>query len=271
MNQKHRFRWVILGGILLLIIGISYIVVQSQCQDAQFIQDDDTPKEYQILFIGNSYTFSNDLPQIFAKLAQSGGYDMSTAMLAEGGWTLNKHSQSKETIERIQGQSWDHVILQEQSVIPTNPEERQQFMYPAIRLLHKEVEEMGGEVILFMTWGRQSGLPESSFRDFREMQVEVEQGYQIIADELELMVSPVGTAWQNALNKNPHLELWGVDGSHPNMIGTYLAACVFYAVIYQDSPEGLVYTAGLDLNTAQSLQWIAAKTVFEDLERWNIK
>jgi len=271
MNHKRRFKWTITACILILFIGLSYIAVQSLYQEAQFIQDDELLKEYQILFVGNSYTFSNDFPQIFAKLAQSGGYDVSVAMLAEGGWALSKHSQSIGSIERIQQQSWDYVILQEQSIIPSNPKDREQNMYPAIRLLHKEIENTGADVILFMTWGRRDGLPQSAYNDFDEMQTELETGYINIADELNVMVSPVGIAWQNGLEKNPQLVLWQGDGSHPNMNGSYLAACVFYAVIFQESPEGLASMAGLQVDIGHFLQSVAAETVFDDLERWNIK
>jgi hypothetical protein len=254
-----------------MFIVLSYIAVQSLYQEAQIIQDDDLLKEYQILFVGNSYIFSNDFPQIFANLAQSGGYDVSVAMLAEGGWTLSKHSQSIGSIERIQQESWDYVILQEQSIIPSNPKDREQNMYPAIRLLHKEIENMGADVILFMTWGRRDSLPQSAYNDFDEMQTGLETGYMNIADELNVMVSPVGIAWKNALEKNPQLVLWQKDGSHPNMNGSYLAACVFYAVIFQESPEGLAYMAGLQVDLGHFVQSVAAETVLDDLERWNIK
>ena len=254
-----------------MFIGLSYCVARFLFQEEQFIQNDDLLQEHQILFIGNSYTSSNDFPQIFTKLAQDGGYDVSVVMLAEGGWTLSKHGQSLESIEWIQQQSWNYIVLQEQSIIPSNPIEREQNMYPAIRLLHKEIENMGADVILFMTWGRRDGLPQSAYNDFDEMQTELETGYVNIADELNVMVSPVGIAWQNALEKNLQLVLWQEDGSHPNMNGSYLAACVFYAVIFQESPEGLAYMAGLQVDLGHFLQSIAAETVFDDLERWNIE
>jgi len=61
--------------------------------------------------------------------------------------------------------------------------------------------------------------------------------------------------------QDPQLNLWQDDGSHPNEQGTYLAACVFYAVIFQKSPEGLSFTAQVPSETAGTLQKIAAQTV----------
>lgn len=271
MNHKRRYRWIISSFILILFIGLLYIVALFPYREAQVIQDEDLLKVHQILFIGNSYTSSNNFPQIFTKLAQDGGYDLSALMIAEGGWTLSNHSQSIGSDDRIQQQSWTYVVLQEQSIIPSNPKVREHNMYPAIRLLHEEIENLGADVVLFMTWGRRDGLPESGYNDFFEMQTELEKGYLKIADELNVMVSPVGIAWQNALEKNTQLVLWQEDGSHPNINGSYLAACVFYAVIFRESPEGLAYMAGLHEDLGHFLQSVAADTVFDDLERWNIE
>jgi hypothetical protein len=51
------------------------------------------------------------------------------------------------------------------------------------------------------------------------------------------------------------------DRKHPTLAGTYLAACVFYAVLNENSPEGIAYTAGLDPVDAAFLQHIAWETV----------
>ena len=60
------------------------------------------------------------------------------------------------------------------------------------------------------------------------------------------------------LEQYPQIELWGEDGMHPSLEGSYLAACTAYAVIFQESPEGCTYTAGLDSETAAQLQTLAA-------------
>jgi hypothetical protein len=91
-----------------------------------------------------------------------------------------------------------------------------------------------------------------------------------IADELEATVSPVGIAWREVRQQYPDINLYKDDGSHPNRRGTYLAACVFYAVVFQQSPEGLRYTGGLSPEETAVLQRIAAETVLSDLERWHI-
>ena len=78
---------------------------------------------------------------------------------------------------------------------------------------------------------------------------------------VRVRVVPAGDAWQSALKKDPSLVLWQEDGIHPTEAGTYLAACVFYAVIFKESPEGLSYRGNLSKEMARELQAVAAKKV----------
>jgi hypothetical protein len=217
-----------------------------------------------ILFIGNSYTYVNDLPHTFADLAKAGGHSVETGMLAEGGWTLYDHVNNYQTSEKLKSSKWDFVVLQEQSEIPAVEQSRMESMYPAIRLLAAQIEEAGATPVLFETWAHRDGAPEYGLEDYETMQFQIDQGYRNIADELGIAVAPVGEAWLTARWQNPPWELWQTDGSHPNEQGTYLAACVFYAAIFHESPEGLSFRSRLSKEAAQGLQTIAAHTVLEN-------
>jgi len=119
-----------------------------------------TPQErIDVLFIGNSYTSSNGLPDMFEGMTRSGGYRVQVAMVAPGGWTLTDHLLSAETLENLRSNEWKIVVLQEQSVIPSLVDTRERQMYPAVRQLHDEIKAVGADTILFMTWGRRNGLP----------------------------------------------------------------------------------------------------------------
>ena len=84
-----------------------------------------------VLFIGNSYTYVNDLPTMFAELAGAGGHRVETGMDAPGGWTLANHVSSSDTLEQIKSSDCNYVVLQEQSEIPSIQQFRTQQMYPA--------------------------------------------------------------------------------------------------------------------------------------------
>ncbi len=223
-----------------------------------------------ILFIGNSLTFYNDLPGMFADLARSGGHQVEFEMAAPGGWSLSHHAASEATLEKMERQRWDVVVLQERSDIPAIVDQREEQMYPAIRLLESRIRAGGAQTVLFVAWGRRDGLPEAGLGDYAAMQGQIQAGYIEIAKELQTLAAPVGLAWQRAMTQNQDLDLWAYDGIHPNEMGTYLAACVFYAVIFQQSPEGLAYWARVPVEKVEFLQTVAAETVLEGPERWHL-
>jgi len=246
-----------------LLVGMILLTFCSCSPEAKCNGIQNTASPLHILFIGNSYTFTNDLPSMFAKLACAGGQKVETAMAAEGGWTLADHAASSQTLEKLKQQKWDVVILQEQSEIPALEYYRTQSMYPAARLLVSEIKAVDAQAMFFMTWGYRDGLPSAGLQTYNDMQAQLYVGYVGIAKELGVAVAPVGNAWFKGRNQSSPLDLWQDDGSHPNEKGTYLTACVFFAVIFHQSPQGLPYRAGLSQETAQTLQALAVDSVFK--------
>lgn len=224
-----------------------------------------------ILFIGNSYTYVNDLPDMFARLARAGGHRVETETAAQGGWTLSAHAGSAETLNKLKSSKWDIVVLQEQSDVPAVERARTATMYPAGRMLVRQIEEGGATPIFFLTWAHRDGLPEYGLSGYETTQSAISDGYLRIAQELGVPVAPVGDAWRMATGKDPGLELWQGDGIHPTEQGTYLAACVFYAAIFRQSPEGLSYLGRVPKKTASVLQTTAADVVLNDPKRWNLR
>lgn len=214
-----------------------------------------------VLFLGNSYTYGNDLPDMFAELASAGGHDVEVGMVAEGGWRLSDHAQSTETLAQLKSTSWTFVVLQEQSQIPALKVYRTREMYPAARELVATVREFGATPIFFLTWAHRDGWPEQGMNDYESMQIHISEGYTEIAGELNVSLAPVGSAWLMAVQQYPELNLWRDDGRHPRKQGTYLAACVFYATIFRESPVGLAYYADLSSEKAHALQSVASVTV----------
>jgi hypothetical protein len=249
--------------ILLVTVGCSPKKNCDQTQEA----DECT----RVLFIGNSYTFTNNLPGMFTKLAHAGGHLVETGMAAQGGWTLADHVNSTTTLNQITSSKWKYVVLQEQSEIPAIQHSRTAIMYPAARVLAGQIEGTSATPIFFLTWAHRNGWPDYGFLDYQTMQFQIDIGYLGIAQELSVPLAPVGYAWLLATGQNSQLDLWQADGSHPSEQGTYLAACVFYAVIFRQSPQGLSYQAGLSNETTTFMQQIAATTVLGNPAQWNLR
>jgi hypothetical protein len=208
-------------------------------------------KPVRVLFIGNSYTFVNDLPGMIAELAKAGKQPpLEIGQETPGGWTLEKHWKDGKAVAKIAEKAWDYVVLQEQSQRPlTDPK----LMSEYASKLHGEIQMKLAKTILYQTWSRQ---------DAPDKQDQLSTAYFNVGSKLNATVAPVGTAWGVALKRDAKLVLHSSDKSHPNKAGTYLAACVFYGTIYAKSPVGLPGTiAGLDNGQAKMLQEVAWEVI----------
>lgn len=201
-----------------------------------------------VLFIGNSYSFQ--VPRVFGQLAESKGKKVLVEQVTRGGWTLKQHAAAEETRKKIAGAKWDYVVLQEQSQIPSFADAENR-MGAAVEVLAGLAKEAGAELVFFETWGRRDGDTKNRKGDtFAAMQQRLTKGYAAAAKAAGGKVVPVGSIWAKLARD----ELWAKDGSHPSKTGTYLAACVFYSVLFHESPQGAEFDGGLNAATAKLLQ-----------------
>ena len=228
-----------------------------------------------VLFVGNSYTYYNDMPLMLVNLAQSAGQPVVTGQSTPGGYTLEQHSLNPTTISMISECIWHYVVLQEQSQIPTIEYWRYNSMYPAARYLDSIIISNRESTAFFMTWGRKYGgiqtyygYSSPDFRDFFHMQESLSSAYTEIANELSALLCPVGNAWALAKQIDSLVDLWQSDYSHPTLKGSYLTACVFYCIFFDSSPVGLSYTGGLSQEDAlfcQNVAWQTVSSIDDDL------
>jgi len=204
-------------------------------------------KPTRLLFIGNSFTARNDLPGLVAQLAAARDRRLEHRLISAGGASLRTHWNSGVALEAIQGGRYDHVVLQEQSTLPIKNARR---MHENVRLFDEAIRAAGAKTTLYMTWAR---------RNAPESQQAITDAYAGIGRELAATVVPVGLAWQRFLGKHDEPVLHDRDQSHPTLAGSYLAACVFLAVLFRESPVGAdAEVVGLrekDLTLLQKAAW----------------
>ena len=262
-SLRTRLILIVAGAGAIVTLGLLLLTLNAGCPSQER-----APACTRVLFIGNSYTTVNDLPGVFASLARSGGHRVETKSAAVDGWTLANHADSPATATALAASPWDIVVLQEQSQIPAIEEFRQTQMYPAARRLVSSIRNRGARPLLYLTWGRRDGWPETGMPTYASMQSAIDDGYLAIAADQRVAISPVGYAWASVVTSEAAASLWQQDGSHPSEAGTYLAACVFYATIFRQSPKGLGYHGSLSAEAAGMIQSVAAETVLGDPAKW---
>lgn len=233
-----------------------------------------------VLFLGNSYTAANNLPLLAASMAQAAGKTLLTDRNTPGGFTLDGHSRDANSLSKIRLGHWDYVVLQEQSQIPTIDHYRYNSMYPGGYRLKDSIEKYNPctRIVLFLTWGRRFGGQQCDpagtycspvFRDFDHMQDSLESAYGALAANLSAYLAPIGRAWKKVLS-DTSLVLHTPDDSHPNYSGSFLAASVFYAVLWRESPLRSNFRGSLTPSLANYLQSMADSTVFHANTNWNL-
>lgn len=230
-----------------------------------------------VLFVGNSYTYVNNLPQTLADLALSLGDSVQFDSSAPGGYTFQLHTTNATTLAKIALAPWDYVVLQEQSQLPSfDPTQVATDVYPYARQLDSLIlaNDSCTETLFYMTWGRQNGDASNCpfytpVCTYNGMQQRLRESYVEMAQNNHASVSPVGVAWKRVRDNYPGINLYMADESHPSIYGTYLAACTFYSSIFHKSSVGASFvTAGISLAEAHILQSVASSTVLDSISLW---
>ena len=197
----------------------------------------------QMLFIGNSFTQRNNLPGLLAEMAAARDMCVKHDLISTGGASLRTHWNAGRAARAIATGGYDYVVLQEQSTLPVKNAKR---MAENVRLFDESIKRAGSKTVLYMTWARQH-TPEA--------QQAIAAAYNTIGEELGAIVVPVGSAWQNFLSAHSKPALYDRDQSHPTLAGSYLAACVFLAVLLKARPLGIEFgPTGLDKQEMTALQ-----------------
>lgn len=234
-------------------------------------------KTVKALFLGNSYTYTNNLPQTIAGLALSAGdtliYDTNTP----GGYTLQQHCTNSTTLSLIAAGDWDYVILQEQSQLPSFPDEQVETeVYPYAKRLDSLVKVYNecAKTVFYVTWGRKNGdamncdifPPVCTYEGMDSL---LQLRYSIMADSNKALLSPVANVWRSIRTDHPEIELYAADESHPSSEGTFAAACSFYSLLFDKDPSASGFSGTIAEADADIIKHTAKSVVYDSLDRWS--
>ena len=231
----------------------------------------DKSKTYKILFIGNSYTYCNDMPtRYFGEIMEAAGYKVNIISLTKGGWTLSGSANSQDELGKqvdmaLTHQDFDFVILQEQSMTPAV---NVGSFYSGVRRLNKKIRESGATPILYATWGRKQGSGDLTATGLtaETMTWKLAASYEHMGQTHDIPVAHVGLAFWDIVQNERRVNLFDTDLSHPNAAGSYLAALTLFARITGVDPTTVDYEGGVGSNIEPILKEAARKAVFETPE-----
>jgi len=234
-----------------------------------------------VLFIGNSYTAVNNLPQLTADCALSIGFagmPIEVASSTPGGTTFQMHTTNATSQNLINQGNWDYVVLQEQSQLPSFPDGQVAAeCFPFATQLNNQILAVDSctETVFYMTWGRQNGDASNCASwppvcTYEGMDSLLNIRYRQMAIDNHAILSPVGALWKYIRTTYPEINLYSADGSHPSLEGSYAAACSMIAVMLRTDPYLITYTSTLDPVVAEKIKLAAQEVVFNNLLEWHV-
>lgn len=202
-----------------------------------------------VLFIGNSLTEGNDVPGLVRALAVASGLDWQVEAHLLSGGSLEDHWAGGLAQAVIRDGPWDAVVLQQgPSSLPGSRADLRRWTVEFDAL----VREAGGRSALYMVWPDQS-----RFAWFDR----VRDSYALAARDVSGWFLPAGETWRAAWREEPSLALYGGDGFHPTVAGSYAAAVTIFAGLSGRTPLDLPTPAALAPGTAERLHRAAAEAL----------
>lgn len=169
-----------------------------------------------VLFVGNSLTYTNDMPAMVAAIARSAGTRLDARQLTAPDRALIDFVIDGSASQVILGARWAYVVMQQG---PTTVPICRDTLVMAVRQMSALTRQVGGRPLVVMSWPRTSRSG-----DFPK----VHESAHMAANDVGGAFAPAGDAWQLALQDDPQLPLYGFDGYHPAPLGSLLAALVIY-------------------------------------------
>jgi len=226
-----------------------------------------------VLFVGNSITYFNNMPQTFQNISNSLGDTVVIDQHTPGGTGFVNHVTNNSLYNLVRQGNWDYVVLQPGS------NESPGYSYPINETLDR-AEILNDSIykynpcakilyyeISYGVWGNTPG----DLQTYNNTMDSIRKNLTILADSTQAFFAPVGEAFKTAWNNDQSNMLWGGTGDiHPNVKGSYIAACVFYSSIFQKPSFGTTILNGFTLAEAEGYQTLADTTVLNHLSDWRI-
>ena len=231
-----------------------------------------------VLFLGNSLMYYNDMPQIFASIATAAGKQVRVVSVTKGSATLSDFADEStvvgaQAISLLKNECWDVVVIEPSRRISPYETSVREAELASAKKLQELARTAGGEIVLYAVWGNNNG----SVVEFHALtptnmtrvathpmsrKPHTDFLHAVCAEFAEALegvrIAEVGYAFENSIARYPDVELYHTDQRHPSQNGSYLAACVIYGTIFGERVLGNRFSVG---DFTQRLQVIADETI----------
>lgn len=225
-----------------------------------------------VLFVGNSFTFHNNMPVIFKEIAESLNKAVLIDTVVQGGKDIMYHSKQELTYSKIKERKWDYIVIQGHSneFAKYDPEIINNTLPFLEQILDSvKANHLCTKVLMYMTWGYKYGNSDwEKINSYPSMQNLIEKQYLRTADYVSVSVSPVGAVWRKIRRQKSRINLYAPDDYHPSKYGSYVSACTFFTSIFGVSPFGAEVNLKINSKKKSDIELIATEIVLKDRPKW---
>ncbi len=181
-----------------------------------------------VLFLGNSHTFYNDMPQIFANICKESGKDVEVAMQAHPGVTYGWHyGQLTELRFALMYGGFDYIVMQQAAHSPCPPKE--ETLADGEKII-KLARANGVTPIQTMPWA------EKRDPDHQKGMYDI---YNTLSEQFGVKLAYAGNVFEDVFYNHPEIDMYWRDGEHASPYGSYTIAMAVYRAIFGESVKGL--------------------------------
>ena len=178
-------------------------------------------KAYKILFVGNSLTYSNNLPLLVSQAASDEQIIISTEILAKPNYALIDHWEEGLLQEKIRSKSFDFVIVQQG---PSSQPEGRKLLFESIEKLNRICRKNQCHLAVFMVWPS---------KQYYQTFDKVIKNYREVAEKYNTLLCPVGEIWKAHFDKTKEFDYYSSDGFHPSQKGSLVAAKIIVDSLFE--------------------------------------
>ena len=189
-------------------------------------------RSYRVLLVGNSLTYTNNLPALLRAVGAAQGTPIATESFAAPGGTLIERWNEGHVAEALRSRTFDAVVLQEKgghlAACMASPQEQRKAPCAASLRAYTEIAALaagkGAKVFVFATWG-----PDERW------QGKLNRSSRLIADKVSGKVFDAAGALEALRQAQPGIDLYP-DGTHPSTQGSLMLALALYRDITGTTP-----------------------------------
>ncbi len=175
---------------------------------------------YKILFIGNSLSYSNNLPLLVSIAGEKQQLDIATEIIAKPNYALIDHLEEGSLETKIENESFDFVIVQQG---PSSQEAGRKLLFEAVQKLTKVCKKNQSQLAIFMVWPSQQ-----YYHTFDK----VIKNHREVAEKYQAVLCPVGEVWKTHFETTKDFSYYSTDGFHPSKKGSQAAAEIIISSLF---------------------------------------